>query len=76
VGALLASHYGEDPGYDLRVGEVARGAALGNGTFFLPSLIYDIATFRAYPSDGLVGAANRLHPNAPWPWVLAPLLAP
>jgi hypothetical protein len=55
---------------------VARGAALGNGTFFLPSLIYDIATFRAYPSDGLVGAANRLHPNAPWPWVLAPLLAP
>lgn len=75
VAALLASHYGEDPAYDLRVGEVARGAALGNGTAFLPSLIYDIATFRAYPSDGLVGAANRLRPDAPWPWVLEPFLA-
>ena len=76
IGALLARHYGEDPDYDLRVGEVARGAALGNGTFFLPSLIYDIATFRAYPSDGLVGGAERLRPKAPWPWVLEPLLAP
>jgi O-antigen ligase len=76
VAALLATHYGEDPSYDLRVGDVARGAALGNGTAFLPSLVYDIATFRAYPSDGLVGEANRLRPNAPWPWVLEPFLAP
>jgi O-antigen ligase len=76
VAALLATHYGDDAGYYLRVGNVARGAALGNGTAFLPSLVYDIATFRAYPSDGLVGQANRLRPNAPWPWVLEPLLTP
>jgi tetratricopeptide (TPR) repeat protein len=75
VAALLASHYGEDPDHALRVGEVARGAALGNGTAFVPSLVYDIATFRAYPSDGLVGDANRLRPDVPWPWALEPLLA-
>jgi tetratricopeptide (TPR) repeat protein len=74
VAALLATHYGEDASYDLRVGNVARGAALGNGTAFLPSLVYDIATFRAYPSDGLVGKANRLRPSAPWPWALQPFL--
>jgi O-antigen ligase/tetratricopeptide (TPR) repeat protein len=76
AGALLARHYGDDATYDLRVGDVARGATLGNGTAFLPSLVYDIATFRAYPSDGLVGQANRLRPDAPWPWVLLPFLAP
>ena len=75
VGALLERHYGEDDSYDLRVGNVARGAALGSGRAFLPSLIYDIATFRAYPSDGLVGGAERLRPKIPWPWALEPYLA-
>ncbi|HEX6655068.1 MAG TPA: O-antigen ligase family protein [Candidatus Limnocylindria bacterium] len=76
VDALLKQHYGEDNSYDLRVGTVARGAALGSGRPYLASLIFDIATFRAYPSDGLVGGAERLRPKTPWPWALERYLAP
>jgi O-antigen ligase len=76
VAALLARHYGEDPEPYLRIGEVARGAQLGSGKPGLPGLIYDIATFRAYPADGLVADALRLQPERPWPWVLEPYLAP
>jgi O-antigen ligase len=76
VAALLARHYGQDPTPYLRVGDVARGASLGTGKPALPVLVYDIATFRAYPADGLVSAAERLRPDEPWPWILEPYLAP
>jgi hypothetical protein len=49
---------------------------LGGGASRPAFLIFDIATFRAYPADGLVGSAQRLLPDTPWPWVLEPLLAP
>ena len=39
-------------------------------------LTQDIATFRAYPDDGLIAGAHRLTPTGAWPWVLEPLLAP
>ena len=74
VAALLARHYGDDAADDLRIADVARGAALGTARPALPSLVYDIATFRAYPADGLVGDAERLRPDTPWPWVLEPYL--
>jgi hypothetical protein len=55
---------------------VARGEPLPEGPSRPASLIFDIATFRAYPADGLVRSAERLQPETPWPWVLEPLLAP
>lgn len=76
IGALLADLYGEDPQPLLRIGEVVRGAPLGTTASRPAYMTFDIATFRANPADGLVGAAERLLPETPWPWVLEPLLAP
>jgi O-antigen ligase len=76
VAALLTRHYGGDPTQLIRIGDAARGAAAATGASQPASLIFDIATFRAYPADGLVQAAERLQPETPWPWVLEPLLAP
>jgi tetratricopeptide (TPR) repeat protein len=76
ISVLLAEHYGDDPRPFARIGEVVRGARLGTGPSRPAFLIFDIATFRAYPADGLVGAATRLLPDIPWPSVLKPLLAP
>jgi hypothetical protein len=75
VAALLARHYGRDPQPLIRISNVVRGAALGSGPSRPAYLIFDIATFRAYPADGLVNAAERLLPDTPWPWVLEPLLS-
>jgi O-antigen ligase/Tfp pilus assembly protein PilF len=74
VAALLERHYGEDPSAAIRVGDVLRGRSLATGPPGIPGLTFDIATFRAYPADGLVGAAQRL--ERWWPWALEALLAP
>jgi Flp pilus assembly protein TadD len=76
IAALLTAHYGGDPAPLVAIGDAARGASLARGPARLPGVIFDIATFRAYPADGLVNAAERLLPETPWPWVLEPLLAP
>jgi Flp pilus assembly protein TadD len=76
LAALIRRHYGRSVDYELAVGEVARGQPLGEGPSQPPGQIYDIATFRAYPADGLVASAERLLPQVPWPWILDPLLAP
>ena len=34
------------------------------------SQTYDIATFRTYPADGFVSAAQRLGTSPPYPWIL------
>jgi Tfp pilus assembly protein PilF/O-antigen ligase len=74
--ALLAQHYGDDPSRAIRVADVLRGRPQAGGPPGRAALIYDIATFRAYPGDGLVGAAHRLLGTQSWPWALEPLLAP
>jgi len=76
VTALLLRHWGEDDREALRLGEVARGSPLSTALPATPPLGYDIASLRAYPADGLVRSAERLLGDAPWPWVLEPLLAP
>ena len=75
LAALVRRHYGMDVAHELEVGEVARGEPLPEGPSRPAALIFDIATFRAYPADGLVRSAERLQPETPWPWVLEPLLA-
>jgi tetratricopeptide (TPR) repeat protein len=76
VSALLAQHDGRDPSHALRVAEVLRGRPAYGGPPGVAGLTYDIATFRAYPRDGLVSAAQRLLGDRGLPWVLEPLLAP
>ena len=74
VAALLGRHYGTDDGRLERVADATRGQSVPDPSQ-PPSLIYDIATFRAYPGDGLVTGAERLVPDQPWPWLMEPLLA-
>jgi O-antigen ligase len=75
--ALLQRHWGEDDAHALHMIEVTTGAGV---SFAAPRgaarLTQDIATFRAYPDDGLIAGAHRLTPTGAWPWVLEPLLAP
>lgn len=74
VAALLQRHWGQDPSRAQAVGEVLRGRPVATKPPTVPRLIYDIASFRAFPRDGLVSAAEHLLPETPWPWVLEPLL--
>jgi O-antigen ligase/tetratricopeptide (TPR) repeat protein len=75
VAALLGRHYGTDDGRLERIADATRGQPVADPSQ-QPTLIYDIATFRAYPGDGLVADAVRLIPDRAWPWLLEPLLAP
>jgi hypothetical protein len=58
------------------VADILRGRPQAGGPPGRAALIFDIATFRGYPGDGLVSAANRLLGAQSWPWALEPLLAP
>jgi O-antigen ligase/polysaccharide polymerase Wzy-like membrane protein len=74
LAALLRRHWGEDATRTLAIAEVLHNGPLSTAKPRPPGLIFDIATFRAYPRDGLVASAERLLPDQPWPWVLDPLL--
>jgi tetratricopeptide (TPR) repeat protein len=74
LAALVRREAGRDVTYELEVGEVARGGPIAVRPSQGAGLTYDIATFRIYPVDGLVAAAERLLPETAWPWVLEPLL--
>ncbi|MDQ2941533.1 MAG: O-antigen ligase family protein [Chloroflexota bacterium] len=76
VAALLLRHWGEDATRALAVAEVLHTGPLSTARPRPPGLIFDIATFRAYPRDGLVASAERLLPDQPWPWMLDRLLPP
>jgi O-antigen ligase len=75
IAALLTRFAGGDPQPLIGISNVVRGAPLSDQPSRPAYLIFDIATFRAYPADGLVSAAERLLPETPWPWILEPLLA-
>jgi O-antigen ligase len=77
IAALLLRHWGEHDAQALRMVEVTSGVHPGPSSSRrgVP-LLKDIATFRAYPGDGLVVGAQRLRAPIGWPWVLDPLLAP
>jgi tetratricopeptide (TPR) repeat protein len=74
IAAALQRHWGEDPSRVLAIGEVIRGGPLDDEPPIRPRLTYDIASFRAYPRDGLVSSAHRLLTDEPWPWTLEKLL--
>ncbi|HEX3220350.1 MAG TPA: O-antigen ligase family protein [Candidatus Limnocylindria bacterium] len=74
IAALLAKQAGHDPQPYVAISDVARGAPLTVDSGRPQYLVFDIATFRAYPADGLVTDAIRLRPAVPWPWALEPYL--
>ena len=75
VATLLLAHWGDDNATAMRMGTITRGWALPAAQPAIPPLSYDIGSLRAYPGDGMIGAAQRLLPSQPWPWDLKPLLA-
>jgi tetratricopeptide (TPR) repeat protein len=73
---VLHAHWGE-PVDDL----VGVAEAVSGGPFLrrdqvarVPSLTYDIGSFRGVPLDGLLPDAERLRTTPPFPWILEPLL--
>ena len=74
LAALLRRHWGEDVTRTLAIAQVLHNGPLSTAKPRPPGLIFDIATFRAYPRDGLVASAERLLPDQPWPWMLDRLL--
>jgi tetratricopeptide (TPR) repeat protein len=74
LAAALRRHWGTDAIHTREVAEALHNGPLSTAAPRTPGLIFDIATFRAYPRDGLVSSAQRLLPDQPWPWVIDRLL--
>jgi tetratricopeptide (TPR) repeat protein/O-antigen ligase len=72
VAIILRDHWGLPIDDELAIAEVVRGAPFPsrNASISMPSQIYDIATFRTYPSDGFVSDAQRVGTSPPYPWIL------
>lgn len=72
LAVVLRDHWGRSVDRELRIGAVVRGAPFPPRTTVprTPALFYDLASFRAYPADGLVLEAERLAMRVPFPWAL------
>ncbi len=74
VSILLQQHWGEDSSHAEAVDRVLRGGPLATAPPQPARLVWDVASFRSFPADGLVSSAQRLLAASPWPWTLEPLL--
>lgn len=73
---VLDAHWGLPMDRHLAIAEVVRGAPVPDpgAQFAVPGLVFDIASFRAYPADGYVSSAERLGTEPTYPWVLGETL--
>ncbi|HEX6140509.1 MAG TPA: O-antigen ligase family protein [Candidatus Limnocylindria bacterium] len=76
LAAVLERAAGGDSARDVRIAELVRQQSMGEQPPEQARLTFDIATFRAYPADELIGSAEHLVPLVAWPWILQPLLSP
>ena len=72
VAIVLRDHWGLPIDDELAIAEVVRGGSFPDrdAPVSVPSQTFDIATFRTYPADGFVRAAQRLGTSPPFPWIL------
>jgi hypothetical protein len=72
VAIVMRDHQGRSTQHERAIAAVVRGSELADRepSPTLPALSFDIASFRAYPRDGLVAAAARLRTDPTYPWVL------
>jgi O-antigen ligase/tetratricopeptide (TPR) repeat protein len=74
IATVLYRHWGDldAAAYHQRVGEVVSGRPYPDPEepAVVRSLTGDLATFRSYPRDELIGAATRLLIEPPMPWAL------
>jgi O-antigen ligase/tetratricopeptide (TPR) repeat protein len=69
---VLRSHWGRSTTEELRIAEAVRGGPFPprEASGALPSITWDIASFRGWPVDGLFLAADRVRPPLNFPWAL------
>jgi hypothetical protein len=74
VATVLHQHWGDEAEAARlqRIGEVVRGGPFPDpdADSRVPTLSWDLATFRGYPRDELVRPAFRMFTDPPFPWVL------
>lgn len=75
---VLRRYWGEPLDDALRIYTAVRGrpAPSPDARPGVAGLSYDIATFRAFPLDGLLRGAEHLLPPRVWPWAVEALLPP
>ncbi len=66
VSVLLLRHWDLDASRAQRIDEALRGGPLPQGSTEPARLVWDVATFRPFPGDGLVSGATRLLSAHPW----------
>jgi hypothetical protein len=73
VTIVVRDHWGLPVDDEIAIAEVVRGRPFPdrNAPVRIPSQIFDIGSFRTYPSDGFVSSAQRLGTTPPFPWILA-----
>jgi O-antigen ligase/tetratricopeptide (TPR) repeat protein len=76
IAVVLHAHWDEPIDELVRIGEAVRGGPFPgrDQVTLIPSLTYDIASFRGVPLDGLLTGAERLRTAPPFPWILERLL--
>jgi O-antigen ligase/tetratricopeptide (TPR) repeat protein len=73
LAVVLRDHWGRSVVDELRIATAVRGSPFPPRTAAprIPTVWLDIASFRAYPADGLVLDAERLEMRIPFPWALS-----
>ena len=73
VTIVVRDHWGLPVDDEIAIAEVVRGRPFPdrNAPVRIPGQIFDIGSFRTYPSDGFVSGAQRLGTTPPFPWILA-----
>ena len=76
VAILLRDHWDEPVDELIGIAEaVSGGPFLGpDEVTLIPSISYELDSFRGVPLDGLPRSAERLRTTPPFPWILEPLL--
>ena len=76
MAVVLRDHWGRSTEREREVAAVVRGRPFPDrdAEASVPSVSFDIATFRAVPRDGYVRSAIRLRPEPPYPWALQAIL--
>ncbi len=73
VAIVVRDHWGLPVDEEIAIAGVVRGRPFPDraAPVRVPGQIFDIASFRTYPSDGFVSGAQRLGTTPPYPWILA-----
>jgi O-antigen ligase/tetratricopeptide (TPR) repeat protein len=76
LAVVLRGHWGRPTERERRIGEVVRGGPFParQASEALPTITWDIASFRGFPIDGLVLDADRVRPPQNFPWALEAVL--